>query len=59
MNTLPHTSTRLIGTVALCRLASAPCLAQGRFTNEDVWRNEYRVGQPVEMDPGLSPPPMA
>ena len=52
-------ATRLLGTGVLGLLSSVPCLAQGQFTGSDAWRNEYRVGQPVEMNPGLSPPPLA
>jgi hypothetical protein len=35
---------------------STPGLAQqGPFKDNDVWRNEYRVGQAVEVNPGVNP----
>lgn len=54
-----HMSTRRIVVTLTCLLATTPHSAEAQFTGGDAWRNEFRVGQAVEMDPGISPPPLA
>ena len=56
MKHINHSIWCLLITGAMYWPACTPGLAQqGPFTDNVVWRNAYRVGQAVEISPGLNP----
>lgn len=56
MNVIDRSLRHFTAAAVLLAVLSTPALAQpGTFVDNYAWRNEYRIGQAVELNPGVNP----